>query len=310
MSLWAVIEIKSIDKFSKLLIAVGVIQSLSVFASFIFPSFREFITNTFMSDAFLSKVEESYLPQVARINGIGIAWSSGSLVLAFCCLPLIWLRLNDKIGLIPFSLFYATIMGGTALMGRTGLIVEFCFLLFVFSRFKHISDFFAISFVVILGFSLLLRLLSILDPAMSETTKEWIFGFLNGDALTNTNDGITKGGFPPFCSDFIFGTGVYFGHIKNYSFFADSGYIRSYTSIGVIGMLCYYLGTYRMLTSAISRIKYKSDRVLLFFSVIILFLIEYKEPFIKMFIYTWVVFTMGILMALNQQSGKIFFKQC
>ena len=104
---------------------------------------------------------------------------------------------------------------------------------------------------------------------------------------------------PLFLFLYIFGTGIEYGSVGKYSFFADCGYIKVYTSIGVVGMLCYYWGIFLLTISPLNRLINKKFKQLILVSVLAIYVMEYKEPFLSMFLYPWIIFTISIL--LNQQ---------
>lgn len=308
VGIWCVLEIKSFDRFIFLLSAVGLIQGISVFISFVYAPFQSFIIDNFMTEEFVSKVEEADIADLARTPGIGLAWSSGSLIMSFCCLGLIALKARERISTIEFAVAYSIIMGGTALMGRTGLIVELCFLLYFCVTSGKKSVVLGIVLSGILGLLGLNWLMSQIDPVIAEATQRWMFAFLDGEAVSRTNEGVTKDGFPPFSLDFLIGTGVRYGHYEGYNFYADSGYIKSYTSIGIIGMLCYYGGLLNLMLSGFSTLISKNIKRLLYLAVLALLIVEYKEPFFKFFTYSWVVFTMGLLYTNEANETKEYLK--
>ena len=296
MGIWSGIQIKTLDRFSLLVVMVGVVQSFSVFLSLFFPPFQSFVIEHFMYEGYMDKVDAAMnLSDLARTPGIGIAWSSGSLILAFCCLNLVVLKIRNKISMLWFGVIYALIMGATALMGRSGLIVELGIIAYYGVLSGKGRNVFALLIITIIGVIVLNRLLSIMDPVVAEATKNWMFAFLDTDAIERTNEGISKGGFPAFSSDFIIGTGVQLGTINGYSFNADSGYIKCYTSVGIIGMICYYAGILYLILSTFFKTMPKDIKRLILVGVIAVFLMEYKEPFIGMIILPWILFTMGLL---------------
>lgn len=296
MGLWSAVVIKHSFRFAELVVAVGIVQSISVFICMAVPQFQSFVADHFLYEGFYDKVEEAAgISKLARTAGIGIAWSSGSLVLAYCSLMLVFLKINNKIHTLTFSIFYALLFGATALMGRSGMILELIFLLYYAVVIHKQKSIFTLFIVAIIGLFVLNRILERLDPLVAEATREWMFDFLNSDAVARTNEGIAKDGFPPLSSEFIFGTGVTYGNYGKYRFYADSGYIKSYTSVGIVGMFCYYVGVLLIILSSVAKVKDKNTKRLLWVGILSLYLMEYKEPFIGMFIYPWMLFTAGLL---------------
>lgn len=301
MGAWAGVTFHSFERFAWILVAVGLVQSLCVFGTAVNPEFKYFITEHFFDERFAEKANSAFMENIARSFGIGIAWSSGSLVLAYCCFALVGLRLEKKINMLWFGVLFAIIAGATAFVGRSGFIVEIGLLLFYGIFTGKVRSIFAVISVVIIGLIVFNKVMSYLNPFVAESTQRWMLGFMDSDKVSHTNEGIIKGGFPEFSSIFIFGTGVEFGQYNGQSFYADSGYIKSYTSIGVVGMICYYIGILYLLISTFPKRQHKMHRFFLWMAIAAIYLVEYKEPFIGMFVYTWMIFVMGLLWNKEQR---------
>lgn len=301
MGLWCAIELKTFERFAYLVIAIMIIQSLCSFLSIINPSFQTFLAENFMPEGF---VERSEVVRVGfgRSVGLGIGWSSGALVLAYGCFVLLTFRLEQKINTLWFVLLLTIIVVATAFMGRTGLIVELGMLLFYALFEGIIKNIFSLVLVSIVGVFLLGQVLSYYDAMIADDMLSWMFDFKDRDAIMRTNEGIYKDGFPEFSTQYIFGTGVMVGMYNGHAFFADSGYIRSYTSVGVVGMILYYLGVFFMIVSTFTKRIPKKQKRLLYVGLLFLFVAEYKEPFIGMVVYPWVLFTTGLLLNRKYRS--------
>ena len=294
-------------------------QSISVFISAVNPGFQAFIAEHFLYEGFADKADAAFANgmDLARSPGIGIAWSSGSLVLAYCCFALVSLKMEYRISAIWFGTIFALIAGATALMGRSGLLVEIGLLAYFGLSTGKVKGVFSMLLVALIGFFVFNQIMNQLDPIVAEATQRWMFAFLDSDKVGHTNEGILKGGFPEFSSQFIFGTGVTYGRYGNYSFYADSGYIKSYTSIGVVGMVCYYLGFLYLIFSALPKKLPKKKKIFLWVAIAALYIMEYKEPFMGGFIYTWIILSFGLLwnreqrLALyeNSDSGRLCAKK-
>ena len=301
MAFWCAIEIKSFEKFTKLMVAVILLQSIFTFISAVYSPFRIFVAENFMSESYQERSQNIIYGMGGRAAGLGIAWSMGSLVLAYGCLMLIALKLREKISMLWFSVCYAVILGATALMGRTGLLAEFVFLIFYGIMGGKIKNMFALVLVAI-GSALVIRqILSMYDAYVAETTEAWMLQIMDEDKVASINEGVVRGGFPEFNNDFIFGTGLELGRYGVYTFSADSGYIRTYTSIGVVGMVCYYGGMFLLLVSTLLK-RVSSDMKKLFWvGLAVLFTIEYKEPYIGMNVFPWILFTTGLMLSMESK---------
>ena len=303
MGAWTGVTFNSFERFAWIMVTVGVVQSMSVFAAALNPEFKFFITEHFFDEGFAEKANSAFMEGLARSSGIGIAWSSGSLVLAYCCFALVGLKVEIKVSTLWFGVLFALMAGATALVGRSGLIVEIGLLLFYGIFTGKVKNVFALILVAIIGLIVFNQVMSYLDPFVAESTQKWVLGFMDSDKISHTNEGIIKEGFPDFSSRFVFGTGVEFGRYDGQSFYADSGYIKSYTSIGVVGMLCYYLGMLYLLISTFPKRQHNKHQFFLWVAIAAIYFMEYKEPFISMFVYTWVIFVMGLLWKKEQRKA-------
>jgi len=302
VGLWAGVTFKSFERFAWVLVAVGVVQSISVFESAVNPGFKSFIEEHFLYEGFADKVSTASLDDLARSPGIGIAWSSGSLVLAYCCFALVALKIESKISMLWFSMLFAIIAGATALVGRSGLLVEIGLLIFFGLSTGKVKNILTLLLVAIVGLIVFNQVMSLLDNFVAESTQRWILAFMDSDKVSHTNEGVLKGGFPEFSSLFIFGTGVEYGQYNGQAFYADSGYIKSYTSIGIVGMVCYYIGILYFIISTFPKHMPRMRKFFLWVAIAAIYIMEYKEPFIGMFVYTWVIFVMGLLWNKEQRT--------
>lgn len=304
IGLWCVIEIKTFERFAKLVVGVVLLQSVFTFISAVYQPFRIYVAEHFMTESYLERSQNIIYGMGGRAAGVGIAWSSGALLLAFGCLLLISLKKKNTVSTTMFSICYAVIVSATALMGRTGLIAEFVFLLYYGISSGKAKNIVALSLTAIISFAVLAQVLSMYENHVAERTMEWIMEFTNSDRVEEINSKVVDDGFPPFSSDFIIGTGLKMGRYKNFRFTSDSGYIRNYTAIGVVGMFFYYVGILYLLLSVMTKRIDKDTRRLIWVGIIILFTVEYKEPFVGMPSFPWILFTMTLLLNIDNISKR------
>ena len=304
IGLWCVLEIKTFDRFAKLVVGVVMMQSIFTFISAVYQPFRIYVAEHFMTESYVNRSMGVIYGYGGRAAGVGIAWSSGSLFLAYGCFLLISLKKKNAISMTLFSVFYAIIASATALMGRTGLIAELILLLYygVFSG--NAKNILSITVAAIFGFSVLSLVLSMYESYAANRMMEWMVEFMDSNRVDEINAGVVDDGFPPFSSDFVFGTGLELGHYKNFHFTADSGYIRSYTSVGVVGMFLYYVGMLNLLLSVLSKRIGKEMKRFIWIGIIILFAVEYKEPFVGMPTFPLILFTSGLLLNMDYTRRK------
>ena len=304
MGLWCVLEIKSFTRFAGLVVGVMLTQSVFTFVTAVYPPLRIYVAENFMSASYLERAQDTIYGLGGRAAGFGIAWSSGALILAFGCFILIAMKQMNAISTMMFSISFALIISATALMGRTGLIAGLLFLFYYGVSSGRAKNIFAVSLVAIVGFIVLNQVLSMYDAQVAAKTMDWIMEFTNSDRVEEINSKVVDDGFPPLSSDFIFGTGLKHGHFKNYRFTADSGYIHCYTSIGVVGMFFYYVGLLYLFLSVMSKKIEKNMRKLIWVAIVIMFAVEYKEPYIGMGIYPWIIFTTALFLNKNTKLNK------
>ena len=305
MAFWCAVEIKSFDKFAKLIVAVILLQSICTFISAVYQPFRIYVAENFMTESYIERSENIIYGYGGRAAGLGIAWSMGSLVLAYGCFMLIALKLKEEISMLWFGVCYAVILGATALMGRTGLLAELVFLIYYGILGGKVKNMFALMFVAVGSVFVINQVLSMYDAYVAEVTQEWMLQITDEDKVESINGAVVRGGFPDFNKDFIFGTGLQLGHYGVYNFAADSGYIRTYTSIGVVGMVCYYGGVLFLLISTLSKRVSSNMKKLFWVGAAVLYVVEYKEPFIGMTVYAWILFTTGLMLSMDSKYKRI-----
>jgi len=272
--------------------SVMVIQSIIILYSLTNPALREFLYNyCYTGDDRLEKQMESG----TRLMGIGIHSSMGSMVMATACIMLIYLKIRKSISNYLFIIYYLLIFAATLFVGRTGMLVElFALFAFIFldKNFKrNIVIFSILSFVLV---ALVSVLLSSLDEAVAESLYGWFTLTSEHGGVEGTVSGIARKGWPPFHSDLVFGTGIYVGYQYNGVIYdPDSGLMKMYIAIGVVGFICYYLAMYYLLSSPNHKYSKVSSRYFLIL-FIIAYSIEYKEPYFWYYLFPWAIFTIRL----------------
>ena len=111
---------------------------------------------------------------------------------------------------------------------------------------------------------------------------------------------------PGFSSEFIFGTGVRGGFTPGGNFVdSDSGYIINYSALGIVGSLFYYMANLNMyMITYYINIK-KIGRYFLLMLICISFLIEYKEPFMMKYVFSYIIVTISLFKVLDPEIVKI-----
>lgn len=304
-SLFCAVEFKSLKEFVLVIVGVYLFQTLVVMGGVINPAFRTYIYESFNNiggdDRFSKTVEEG-----TRLMGINLAGATGSINMSTAALSLVILKLTNKIQTLWFWILYAIIMLGTVFVGRTGILVEMGLLLplvlFAKDKIKTLTQ---ISVFIILLVGVLMFVLSTLDPVISDFLWEWMTESFRASNRAEVNEGVLKGGLPPFTIDFIFGTGMDTGYSANGVVYdTDSGLIRTYMAYGIVGFVFYYLAMFKLLMSP--KLKAVSRDILLFFYVCVAFafLIEYKEPFMMKYIFPWSIVTCKLLYLKDSNAKR------
>ena len=201
----------------------------------------------------------------------------------------------EKNKLPKIALFLLTFfcLLSTLITGRTGLVISLL-TIFVFI----ISE---LSVKNVLRYSIILLIFSLVDyVALFEKLTSKIAGFdiayfinWSGAALTvkdnRSINELTSMPIPPITAKTILGTGeVVDSKYGGNSSGNDSGYIQTYYSLGLILAIFFYTVYFAFLTNEIR----KSHKWALILPLLIMILIEYKEPFIFKYILPFFILTL------------------
>ena len=292
--LWCKVEIKDFKRFAYVALSVIIVQCFASFFALAYQPFRIFVAEHFMSDSYQERAYNVIYNWGGRTAGIGIAWSSGSLILSCGCVLLVLLRMKNMIGTLLFMMLYFIIVVATLFMGRMGVIVEGLVFLYYITTGKKKLQYFIFLFLAVLGlFWAIDYVIALLG--LPEEMRDWMMAIFKKDEVESVNSGVVSGDIPPLDVDYIFGTGITLGHYKGLNFTADSGLIRNYTSIGVVGSFCYYLAFLLLMLSPIDRGESKTIKYFFLFNVIVIIACDYKEPYLGMNEVPWFLFTMALL---------------
>ena len=288
-SFFRVTRFKDAREFLLIYVTCFLIQTAVVYYAVINTAFRLLIFNLFYSgdDRF-----ERYVENGTRIMGIALHSSTGSIICSTSIVLLTYCYLKKHIQSILYFTLSILFVSMTMFIGRTGLLVEIlCFVYAVISgknKNRAIKLFFA-SFAVLISIYIVLNLISVTDSGGGNYLMEWICSAFTSKGRQDTMDIIVRK-LPPLSYEFIFGTSVMNGRTPDgIRFDTDSGYIMMYASLGIVGSLFYYLAHYNLYL--ITNIKKRAKVIYHFFWLIILisFVIEYKEPFMFKYIFSYII---------------------
>lgn len=287
----------SFQEFAQCVINIMLIQSGIVIASMAVGPVKYILSLYYAGN------KEILYYMSAHIKGIsfGITGASGSVTLMMGQILLICLALRDKISTSQFWAQYMFIMVGEALAARTGFyfsIILLCIYFIIEKRYTKLQKNIVIipTALIMLG-SIVTLLIYIYAPDMIE---KWIYRLFEiviglfvekdgGHTLRTIRD-MTQ---PGLSMETIFGTNVLRGVSAHGTVFNnDSGYWQKYFALGLVGAVAYYGGYFILLCKSVKKVK-KCGKFLLY-CIIILFLIEYKEPFISYAVYPMTIMSIAV----------------
>lgn len=293
-SLYCATAFRNIKTFTTVLVANMLVQTVTVFYSFINPTFQIEVYMFFNTEdqRLLQTVENG-----SRVVGMGLSGALGSVVISTAAVLLVLMRIKNKIPVGPFYLLYFVVFITTLFIGRTGLLVEALLLIWLVIRGKNgTRNALGIGLLAILIPVIVQSVMATLTFGAAESYSDWMMEIFSADKLRDINQGVVQGGWPPFTPQMIFGTGIEAGYMYNgIRYASDSGFIRMYTAVGLVGMFLYYMGLYKLLRAP--RIFALKPILKKYFLLVILisFVIEYKEPFMMKYVFPWVILTSQIL---------------
>jgi len=289
-SLYCVVVFDSVKQYSTIIIGILLLQSAIVIYAISNPTFRMLIYE--FGNLNEGKMERT-IENGTRVVGFLMGGADGSVIMSISCILLLLLRRNNQINRVVFYILYVFFIIITAFVGRTGILVEGALLIYdSLSGKNKIRNLAGLFVSAVLAVVILTSVLNNASEIDSEHYLEWMTEFLDKDSRESINQGVIQEGFPPLNSDLIFGTGLASGYsYGGKSYYSDSGYVRAYTSIGIVGMILYYWGLLNLLKSP----SFKRKECFFTLLIIIAFVIEYKEPFMMKYVFPWAVLTCFLL---------------
>lgn len=303
-ALYCFVDFKSLKELALVWVSIMVVEAVAIYFAAISTPVRILLYELFYAgdDRFEKSIEWG-----TRIVGIGVHSSTGSITMSATMILLTYLRIKDRVSLLFYLLVSFILISSTMFIGRTGVLVEVAIMAFYLLFYGVSVE--KLAYIGLSGallFTFVIYLLQSSDSANSEALFEWMTEALDADRRKDIVAGVEQGGFPPFTLEFIFGTGLATGYTADgVTYTSDSGFIRMWMSIGLVGFIVYYYAMYLLFKSPIIKGCNKITRRFLTFSIFIAFLIEYKEPFMMKYIYPWAVLTTALFMAKDNRDEKI-----
>ncbi len=289
----------NLEEFLYSILFVTSLQSIIAINSFLNPIVKQSILNSIVVGG--NDIEEGIYRAISFSGSSGAALSVIQFCGVFSGLMLLKYSYHTVLRSTIIWLGIFCCLLSTLIIGRTGLI---CSLLSIFYFLFSI-----INFKKIVVFSVVALLISQINfISILERQTEGVQGFkvdffLNWieDAFAlknnNTAEAISGMPIPPLSLKTILGTGEVFDiqNMKNASG-NDSGYIQTYYSLGFILAIAFYISYFLFL---LKETKNKNVFSLLFI-IILMFIIELKEPFI--FKYILPFFILNLIFLYNKRE--------
>lgn len=282
--------------FSRCMLFATTVQALIVILSFLLPQVR----------LLLESIQDIELWRYSwRIIGLGIAGAGGSVYLFVGLIAAGHLIIN---GDRSFNILFQTILVviSIALIGRTGFyaaLMLFVYLLLFNSnnlvqRIRTNFKFIIISFTFFsIGYFIIVNLDTVNLKLFSYTfTRLWelIIDGSNSAALNSINNVDLP--VPGLSFETLIGTGISRGTTNSgLVFLHDSGYVQRYASLGIVGALFSYLSLIWVVFKLTNKLDLK-NKMYLRYTLLILLIIEYKEPFVYMLAFPFVIIMISRLM--------------
>lgn len=303
-SFYCVVEFRNLRNFVYVYSTAFLIQSVAVFYAAVNDSFRLYLYTNFYSgdDRFERSIELG-----TRIMGIALNSSQGSVICSTCIILLTFALIEKAIPKILYYSLCAIFVPMTMFIGRTGALIEVIVILYyVYSSGskKLIFNSFIVVTAGLFVVFILSQILSNIDSTVADHLASWMTAIFDSEDRQNTLDHIHKT-LPGLSSEFILGTGVRGGVTPDGNVVeSDSGYIINYSALGIVGSLMYYIANLKMYKMSLSVNILKQKRRFFILLIIISFLIEYKEPFMMKYVFSYMIITTGLYSVLNCYTEK------
>lgn len=297
--------IKSKNEFLNLVTAAVAFQSILSILSFINPAVKSLFYSLII---YTSNYDEDLTLRAVGFASIGGA--SLSVIQSLGVITaLILLKINDfkLYKTIQIWLSIILIVLSTILIGRTGLFISLlCIVIYFITEIRSIKNVLVFFLIVFLFYQI--DAIEFLADATKnvnnfnvEMFTEWIetaFKVKGND----TTDALASMPIPPISTETILGTGkvVNSSGIGNASGH-DSGYIQAYYSLGLLVAILFYISYLLFIVNHIKKVNNKY----LYILVIVMYVIEIKEPFIFHYIVPFFVLSMILVWGKLKKSYLI-----
>lgn len=272
---WALFYIfNNIDEFAKILVCVGIVQSLFIIACLADATFANFIDITF-NDTGTSDFNSAH--RYGYAGGIDCITATGVIKYSTSLLAATYLYCKTKRSLFLFVFFLFAIIN--SMIARTGILFDFiCFVYILIA---------GINKKVILNFGVPMLLVGgIVYYVISDKDNEQFINERYQRAITLSEDkaddkffqDYLAGDYPPLSSETFMGVGMISGKSANgYNVNIDGGPLRVYSAIGILFSIIFYIYIFRVLYKCQKIQQVKLNRSFMLLVAIIYLLGDIKE---------------------------------
>lgn len=280
--------VKNVNVFLFLFTLCGFFQSVIVFCQFFSFPFRVFLSNTFASQGNIEFL------RLSRATGLGCEgatlgfWVLLSIISCACLI----LRKESKF----LYIFLFTMIIAQFLIAKTGFALSILVLAFLVFRLGKKS---LISIIKFLPLAFIVAFLGVyffeknIDSARLEYVLQW------QNSIFDTDEGsyyaLKKMAIPEFTEETLIGTGVVRGNFLNGFVQNDSGYVQTYTGLGLLLSIPFYLS---VLIFLLFEIKKLDDILLtpwLYLILLVSIVMEAKETFVLKYIPFFYIYTVSLI---------------
>ena len=298
---YSICVFENVKQFAQTYISIMVFQSCIVYLSAVNTSFRLFIYKSFY---FGDSRFDRTIVFGTRIMGIGLVAAIGSITMACALFLLVYLVRNEQINSLSFAIQFIFVLGATALVGRTGFYIGCGLLLYVLFMMKGMCKKFSI---LVIGLLLVpvgvISLRERININVFNSIMSWIGEIFNADTRYNTITILNEMKIPELTWETFLGTGVQMGVSGSGArCYHDSGYVMTYFALGLLGATIFYWAVIWMYSRCL-KIQNHSNKLFFLLMILVMLIIEIKEPFILKYVYSYVLLTM-MLFVIKEDKVK------
>lgn len=301
--------IKNRNEFFCLISVAVLIQAILTICSYLMPSIKAVFSSLII---YTSNFDETNLLRAMGFASVGGA--SFSVIQSTGVISLLILnKLNDLSFLHRFLLWVSILVIFVSIffIGRTGLFISiiatFIYILSLQLKLKNIA---VVVMFLFLAFqinyiNLIDNLTSNIDGFKSELFVNWIENSFKLKGNETASD-LNEMPIPPLSFETIIGTGRVldisgFGNASGH----DSGYVQTYYSLGLLLAVFFYSAFFVFLIYQIKiQNQFKTEKqTFLYLLVFVVFIVEFKEPFI--FSYSFPFFVLTSILVYSKQDNNL-----